>query len=118
MEDLVQVINKLQEVTSLLGQDALSLPQIVVVGDQSSGKSSVLESLVGQSFLPRGSGIATRRPLILQLVQKHDGLHGASDCGVFAHDKDRVYTNFDDIRDEIVAETVRKAGQYCYNCAF
>jgi dynamin 1-like protein len=45
----------------------LNLPQIVVVGGQSSGKSSVLEAIVGRSFLPRGSGIVTRRPLILQL---------------------------------------------------
>lgn len=35
---------------------------------QSSGKSSVLESLVGKDILPRGTGIVTRRPLILQLV--------------------------------------------------
>lgn len=35
---------------------------------QSSGKSSVLESLVGRDLLPRGTGIVTRRPLILQLV--------------------------------------------------
>lgn len=35
---------------------------------QSSGKSSVLESLVGRDILPRGTGIVTRRPLILQLV--------------------------------------------------
>lgn len=39
-----------------------------VVTPQSSGKSSVLESLVGRDFLPRGSGIVTRRPLVLQLV--------------------------------------------------
>ena len=35
---------------------------------QSSGKSSVLEKLVGRDFLPRGTGIVTRRPLILQLI--------------------------------------------------
>jgi len=35
---------------------------------QSSGKSSVIESIVGRSFLPRGIGIVTRCPLILQLV--------------------------------------------------
>ena len=35
---------------------------------QSSGKSSVLENLVGEDFLPRGSGIVTRRPLVLQLI--------------------------------------------------
>lgn len=35
------------------------LPQIVVVGDQSSGKSSILEGLIRMS-LPRGSGLCTR----------------------------------------------------------
>jgi len=29
----------------------------------------VLEALVGRDFLPRGTGIVTRRPLVLQLVQ-------------------------------------------------
>lgn len=28
----------------------------------------MIESLVGRSFLPRGTGIVTRRPLILQLI--------------------------------------------------
>lgn len=40
---------------------------------QSSGKSSVLESLVGRDLLPRGTGIVTRRPLILQLVHVDAG---------------------------------------------
>lgn len=44
------------------------LPQVAVVGSQSSGKSSVLEALVGRDFLPRGPEICTRRPLLLQLV--------------------------------------------------
>lgn len=53
----------------MLGYDPLSLPQICVVGGQSSGKSSVLENIVGRDFLPRGSGIVTRRPLVIQLIQ-------------------------------------------------
>ncbi|XP_064799946.1 interferon-induced GTP-binding protein Mx-like isoform X2 [Oncorhynchus masou masou] len=44
----------------------LPLPSIAVVGDQSSGKSSVLETLSGVA-LPRGTGIVTRCPLLLQL---------------------------------------------------
>ena len=69
MEQLIPIASKLQDVLGALGQTTdLQLPQIVVVGGQSSGKSSVLESLVGKSsFLPRGTGIVTRRPLILQL---------------------------------------------------
>lgn len=42
------------------------MPTIVVVGDQSSGKSSVLESLSGVE-LPKGQGMVTRVPLILRL---------------------------------------------------
>ncbi len=68
MEQLIPVINKLQDVFNTIGSDPLDLPQIVVVGSQSSGKSSVLENIVGRDFLPRGSGIVTRRPLILQLI--------------------------------------------------
>jgi hypothetical protein len=37
----------------------IDLPQIVVVGDQSSGKSSVLEGLTDLPF-PRDSGLCTR----------------------------------------------------------
>ncbi|KAL9038771.1 MAG: hypothetical protein Q9214_005149 [Letrouitia sp. 1 TL-2023] len=68
-EDLLGVVNKLQDlVFNTIGNDSLDLPQIVVVGSQSSGKSSVLENIVGRDFLPRGSGIVTRRPLVLQLI--------------------------------------------------
>src|SRR6201996_9790701 len=68
-EDLLKTVNKLQDlVFNTIGNDSLDLPQIVVVGSQSSGKSSVLENIVGRDFLPRGSGIVTRRPLILQLI--------------------------------------------------
>lgn len=48
----------------------IDLPQITVVGSQSSGKSSVLENIVGRDFLPRGTGIVTRRPLVLQLINR------------------------------------------------
>ena len=74
MKDLIQVINKLQDVFTTTGVSlGLELPQIAVVGGQSAGKSSVLENFVGRDFLPRGSGIVTRRPLVLQL--HHHQLH-------------------------------------------
>jgi hypothetical protein len=66
MEKLIPMINKLQEVflRTKVPFD-IKLPQIVVIGGQSSGKSSVLENLVGIDFLPRGSNIVTRRPIII-----------------------------------------------------
>ncbi|XP_076245573.1 dynamin related protein 1 isoform X2 [Calliopsis andreniformis] len=120
MEALIPVINKLQDVFNTVGADAIQLPQIVVLGTQSSGKSSVIESLVGRSFLPRGTGIVTRRPLVLQLVYspKDDREHRTAEngtldldeWGIFLHTKNKIYTNFDDIRKEIEAETDRMAG--------
>ncbi|KAG7463694.1 hypothetical protein MATL_G00179330 [Megalops atlanticus] len=52
----------------------LALPAIAVIGDQSSGKSSVLEALSGVA-LPRGSGIVTRCPLELKLRKLRGGAH-------------------------------------------
>ena len=68
LQGLIEIVNKIQEVFAVVGNNVLDMPQIAVVGGQSSGKSSVLENIVGKDFLPRGSGIVTRRPLILQLI--------------------------------------------------
>ncbi|XP_060800836.1 dynamin-1-like protein isoform X3 [Amyelois transitella] len=120
MEALIPVINKLQDVFNTVGADAIQLPQIIVLGTQSSGKSSVIESLVGRSFLPRGPGIVTRRPLVLQLVyspkdsKEHrsaeEGTVNLEEWGKFLHTKDRIYKDFDEIRQEIERETDRMAG--------
>jgi hypothetical protein len=68
MDTLIPILNKLQDAFNTVGSESIQLPQIVVVGSQSAGKSSVLENIVGRDFLPRGIGIVTRRPLTLQLV--------------------------------------------------
>ncbi len=44
----------------------IELPQIIVVGDQSSGKSSVLEAITGVPF-PRNSGMCTKFPTQINL---------------------------------------------------
>lgn len=112
----------------------------VVVGSQSAGKSSVLENIVGRDFLPRGSGVVTRRPLILQLINVPEdeedeagsrddargggggGLPGAlpgyrnpdqagpSEWAEFHHIPNRRFTDFGDVKREIENETARVAG--------
>src|SRR4051812_34794136 len=67
MNELTPVLTRLHEALSGVGDWKVTLPAIVAIGGQSSGKSSVLESIVGKDFLPRGTGIITRRPLELQL---------------------------------------------------
>lgn len=101
----------------------------VVVGSQSSGKSSVLENIVGRDFLPRGSGIVTRRPLILQLINvpSEQTPYGENDevnvphtpASVAVHDEwaefhhlpGRKFYDFSfEVKREIEQETARIAG--------
>uniref|UniRef100_A0A4W3JRB2 dynamin GTPase n=1 Tax=Callorhinchus milii TaxID=7868 RepID=A0A4W3JRB2_CALMI len=56
------------------------------------------------NFLPRGSGIVTRRPLVLQLV------NSITEYAEFLHFKGRKFTNFDEVRQEIEVETDRVTG--------
>ena len=98
------------------------------MGSQSAGKSSVLENIVGRDFLPRGSGIVTRRPLILQLINiPDDDAADASQAAAhasqwnpnvarpgewaeFNHIPNRRFTDFSDVKREIENETARVAG--------
>ncbi|KAH6680851.1 P-loop containing nucleoside triphosphate hydrolase protein [Halenospora varia] len=75
-DQMMVLTKKMIEIRSILqtvGQtNALTLPSIVVIGSQSSGKSSVLEAIVGHEFLPKGSNMVTRRPIELTLVNTPD----------------------------------------------
>ncbi|CAA7393222.1 unnamed protein product [Spirodela intermedia] len=119
MESLIGLVNRIQRACTVLGDhgggegDALptlweALPSVAVVGGQSSGKSSVLESIVGRDFLPRGSGIVTRRPLVLQL---HKTDEGQVEYAEFLHLPKRRFTDFAAVRKEIQDETDRITGK-------
>lgn len=116
MENLIQLVNRLQQACTALGDDGEggnlptlwdALPSIAVVGGQSSGKSSVLESIVGKDFLPRGSGIVTRRPLVLQLNRIDDRREYAE----FGHLPRKKFSDFAAVRKEIADETDRETGR-------
>ncbi|KAI6205094.1 Dynamin [Aphelenchoides besseyi] len=105
MQSLIPLINRIQDAFAQLGTTLnFDLPQIAVVGGQSAGKSSVLENFVGKDFLPRGSGIVTRRPLILQLINDR------AEYAEFLHKKGQKYVDFDLVRKEIEDETDRITG--------
>uniref|UniRef100_H2YZS2 dynamin GTPase n=1 Tax=Ciona savignyi TaxID=51511 RepID=H2YZS2_CIOSA len=127
MESLIPLVNKLQDAFAHTGTTLnIDLPQIAVVGGQSAGKSSVLENFVGKDFLPRGSGIVTRRPLVLQLMTSKAGgglllcflcsaminecYCPAYEWGEFLHCKGKKFTDFAEIRQEIEEETDRMTG--------
>lgn len=107
MERVIMMNNELQKIVHDANfEKPLDLPRIAVVGAQSSGKSSVLESIVGEDFLPRGTDIVTRCPLILQLLHSEDGTKEAS----FSHLEDKVFIDFFKVRDEIQNRTNVLAG--------
>ncbi|XP_050387014.1 phragmoplastin DRP1E-like isoform X3 [Argentina anserina] len=118
MESLIGLVNRIQRACTVLGDygggdntfSSLweALPSVAVVGGQSSGKSSVLESIVGRDFLPRGSGIVTRRPLVLQL---HKTVEGNQEYAEFLHLSKRRFTDFSAVRKEIQDETDRVTGK-------
>ncbi|KAJ1607961.1 putative dynamin-related protein [Cryptosporidium canis] len=118
MDSLIPVINELHDVLTVLregsgGREAseelsLELPEIAVVGSQSVGKSSLLEYIIGRHILPRGQGIVTRRPLILQLQQLRQD--SRDDYAEFGHKKGLKFTDFEKVREEIQAETTRLLG--------
>ncbi|KAK0401491.1 hypothetical protein QR680_015819 [Steinernema hermaphroditum] len=107
MQDLILLVNKFQDLCNQIGSSFdFDLPQIVVVGEQSVGKSSILENFVGKDFLPRGTGIVTRCPLILQLINEPNGVERA----IFQHKPNEEFTDFSRVRTEIEAETNRSTG--------
>ncbi|POY70164.1 hypothetical protein BMF94_6747 [Rhodotorula taiwanensis] len=133
---LIKTVNLLQDAfaQSGLSTSTIDLPQIAVVGSQSSGKSSVLENIVGRDFLPRGTGIVTRRPLVLQLINRpatakpngtdggdakeedgskptSDKLSNPDEWAEFLHRPGEKFFDFNKVRDEIVADTELKTGR-------
>lgn len=115
---VIPTVNKLQDIFAKLGsQSTIELPQVAVVGSQSSGKSSVLEALVGRDFLPRGSDICTRRPLVLQLLQTKRRPDGHDEeWGEFLHLQGKKFYNFNEIREEIQVFAYTNLVSYYFCC--
>lgn len=117
MDDPLAVVNRLHEVLVGSGLHSdLGLPQIAVVGSQSVGKTSVLQSLVGRDFLPRGGGIVTRRPLVLQLRSTQRPAADAANSkesqewAEFDHKPGERFTDFGQVCLEIERDTQRICG--------
>lgn len=95
----------------------LALIQLVVVGDQSSGKSSVLESLTGYYF-PRSVGLCTRHATEIVCRREKD-----TSIVVTIHpfdatpEKEDAAKSFrhvlEDLKGEEFAEVLRKVSRTC-----
>ena len=98
---LRKLINLIDQLRDCGVNEYIKLPRICSLGTQSSGKSSVLESIVGLDFLPRGDGVVTRRPLELRLCHINHGEPWA----VFEERKGTKFTDFIKVRETIEALT-------------
>ena len=100
-QKLRKLINLIDQLRDCGVNEYIKLPRICSLGTQSSGKSSVLESIVGLDFLPRGDGVVTRRPLELRLCHINSGEPWA----IFEERKGVKFTDFIKVRETIEALT-------------
>ena len=66
-KEILKIGNVLNSI--FVNRNDIDIPKLVVVGSQSSGKSSILNSILGLDILPTGSNMVTRGPLQLELIQ-------------------------------------------------
>lgn len=105
---LRKFINVIDELRDVGLQEHISLPRIAVLGQQSAGKSSVLENIVGIDLLPRGAGLCTRRPLEMRLNHLYED--DAKAWATFDELPDQKFTDFSKVRDAIEMLTDKVAG--------
>jgi len=101
------ILNNIEQVRNILGKDAgeLHLPQLVVVGDQSSGKSSLLKEICQVPF-PTDHQICTKCPIIVHMKKN---LKIESPKYSIKNENENKDTKIDDDYDEIDYEDVEEA---------
>jgi len=109
--NLRQFLTTVDELRDVGLQKYVNLPRIVVIGTQSAGKSSVLESIIGLNVLPRHSGVCTRRPLELRLVHMDEREHTVKDAWAQFADNPKKFTNLEEVTAEILRLTDQVAGR-------
>jgi replication fork clamp-binding protein CrfC len=100
--------------------DSMLIPSLVVVGSQSSGKSSVLNGILSMDILPTGKSMVTRTPLNLDLIQTETDMFaefGKYQNSNWIKTKKIKLTNplptpleIEQIHKEIESQTIQKAG--------
>jgi GTP-binding protein EngB required for normal cell division len=90
--DMKSLVKKIQDLRHIGIEDTrIALPKICVIGDQSTGKSSLIEGL-SEIKMPRSAGTCTRCPIEINLTESEPGQEW--DCHIFcwSHQLGSVYT--------------------------
>ena len=106
--------------SSYIDNHLIDLPKLVVVGTQSSGKSSLLNSLIGLDILPVGKSMTTRTPLHLELIQSsnenriefgnYNNYNWVTEKKIVISYPNLTIESKDQVRMEIESQTINKAG--------
>lgn len=109
LKDSLKLINLLKDGGV---EDYISLPTIAVIGIQSSGKSSVLEGLIGLDILPRSDGLCTRTPIELRLnssIEEYAVIRLIDNPSQVKEREEKI-ENFEMLKEIIIKQTDIKAG--------
>eukprot|EP01155_Anaeramoeba_flamelloides_P008803 Anaeramoba_flamelloidesa131_19.p1 GENE.a131_19~~a131_19.p1 ORF type:complete len:264 (-),score=43.77 a131_19:238-1029(-) len=107
-QDLVDISIKIRKISLQLGSP-ISTPEVIVVGSQSSGKSSVLENILKRDFLPRGTGIVTKVPIRIQLT--NSSKPNSLPFVIFQHQPKKIFYDFEEVHSEILKETQERTSK-------
>lgn len=119
---IVQNIDWEESAVKSLQKIKLETPRVVVVGTQSSGKSSVLNGILALDMLPIGRNMVTRTPLHLQLIQttsdemavefgNYDEGQWRTERKIKLTHPEPTIVEIENIREEIEKQTIKRAGQ-------
>ena len=99
-DNIRPILDKFDKIRDILKDTKIDIPKIVAVGDQSSGKSSVLDSISGIA-LPKGGGRVTRCPIEIQLRKEDkNGKKGYAKIQIEGDEKFKQCT-FEGLKNEI-----------------
>lgn len=104
---LLSAVDRMREI---LHNEKITLPEIVVVGDQSVGKSSVLEAISGIQ-LPRAQNICTRCPLELRMKSTTGSEYAVIRSSKKSEDEAKTLNDMNAIGDAVTQLTKEIAGE-------
>lgn len=127
-----KLINKANEINSILNDTRiegyknnidLTLPIVTVVGIQSSGKSSVMNNILGKKILPTGKLMTTRTPMEMHMYKINKGMQEYIEFGEYSSENNWIVekkilldspvplaSQIDQIREHIAAKTIEICG--------
>lgn len=113
IKNAIEMMNRLKDAGI---KNFFKVPEIVVVGLQSAGKSAVLERIIGIELLPSASGLCTRTPIEVRLITTEIEEYAKifiidPDSENQQLEKEIIVEKIADVKEKIVEQMNLKAGK-------